>query len=218
MSDSNPRLPDPEIAFGMIEAGFKYNSSVSKQDSTVANKLKRYCAFLYFYFAEAEEKYRIFDALRPKLDIASIIKDDDPRMMIWWWAYLDTIVHTSNLYDKPIGSNEPASVVYLDSKLVAWGAELGISEVPRLPDLTNDESLKNLLNLRDKLIIHVEPKYYFEVMLNLRDVSDFFDHLINSIAKPYLESVFDTFFEGSMKHIPRTEGVDNILKLNLKIE
>lgn len=218
MSDSNPSIPDPEIAFNMIESGFHYKSSIKNQNSAVAKKLKRYCAFLYFYFAQAEEKYRIFDALRPKLDIATIIQDDDPRMMIWWWSYLDTIVHTSNLYDKPIGSNEPTSIIYLDSKLSAWGTELGVTDVPRLPDLSKDESLKNLLNLRDKLIIHVEPKYYFEVMLNLRDVSDFFDHLINTVAKPYLESVYDTFFEGSMRHTPRSEGVDNILKLNLKIE
>ena len=103
-------------------------------------------------------------------------------------------------------------------RIPAWRAELGVNNAPTLPDLSEDESLKNLLNLRDKLIIHVEPKCYFEVMLNLRDVSDFFDHLINTIAKPYLEGIYDVFFEGSMKHIPRYESVDNILRLNLKIE
>jgi hypothetical protein len=218
MSDLTDNLPDPELAFKIIEANFIYKDNIRNQDSAVAKKLKRYCAFLYFYFSQAEEKSRMFDALRPRLDIVTVMKDDDARMTVWWWAYLDAIVHTSNLYDKPTGGNEPASLPFLNSKLPMWGKELGVPKVPELADIKNDESLKNLLGLRDKLIIHIEPKSYFKVMFDLRDVPNFFDHLINEVAKPYLEEVYDTFFIGKHDFTPKTENIDAILKLKLKIE
>lgn len=214
VSEPQQDLPDPEMAFKLIEHNFIYKDGVRSPDSAVAKKLKRYCAFLYFYFTQAEEKYRMFDTLRPELNITeALVGPDDARMTIWWWAYLDVIVHTSNLYDKSIGSNEPASLFYLNRELPAWAAELGVTSIPELSDLSDNDSLKSLLGLRDKLVIHVEPKYYFATMLNLRDVPNLFENLLNEIAKPYLESVYGTFFEHPVSFIPKDDAIQNMLKL-----
>lgn len=47
-----------EAGFKLIEGGFVYKDEVNNQDSATAKKLKRYCAFLSFYFRQAYESFR----------------------------------------------------------------------------------------------------------------------------------------------------------------
>ncbi|HVQ44112.1 MAG TPA: hypothetical protein VMT30_04075 [Candidatus Saccharimonadia bacterium] len=188
-------LLDPETVFEEFESLFVFKKQIQNQNSPEAIKLKRFCAFLFFYAGQAEEKFRVFDVLRPDLSTAIAMEAHSLRMTISWWAYLDVIVHVSNLFDKPTGSNEPASVFTLSTKLPMWGGKLGVTNIPSLQILGTDSRLQSLLNLRDKIVVHVEPKSYFEVLSDLAEQDDFFGYLINDIIIQYLEGVFGVFFQ-----------------------
>jgi hypothetical protein len=77
-----------EDGFKLIEDSFVYKDEVSNQDSAVAKKLKRYCAFLSFYFPQANEAYQIFDALRPKLKDLETAGVTGIQMKIYGWSYM----------------------------------------------------------------------------------------------------------------------------------
>ncbi|HSX00332.1 MAG TPA: hypothetical protein VLH38_04820 [Patescibacteria group bacterium] len=219
MSNGTKYPSKVEAAFKLIEDGFVYKNEVLNQDSAVAKKLKRYCAFLSFYFMQADERFRTFDALRPKLKDVDVIESSDIRMTIYGWAYLDTVVHISNLFDKPTGKNEPASVMYLAAKLPAWARHLNVESVPTLPDnLSNDTKLESLMDLRSKTIIHVEPKSFFQVLADLDRGPDFFSYLLDEISRPYLESVYETFFvDPPSLQSTGSKDIESLTKLGLKI-
>jgi len=72
---------------------------------------------------------------------------------------------------------------------------------------------------RDKVVIHVEPVSYFKVLTGFTEETDrFFEYLINDVARPYLETVFETFFKDSIKLHENDDIVNNFIELNLKIE
>jgi hypothetical protein len=100
-----------------------------------------------------------------------------------------------------------------------WANHLNIDQVPLLPiDLNDDPKLKSLMDLRSKIIIHVEPKSFFQVLADLDKRPDFFAYLLDEVARPYLEGVYKTFFVDppDLRSVGNKD-TESLIKLGLKI-
>ncbi|MBC7746448.1 hypothetical protein H7Y40_00495 [Pedobacter sp.] len=197
-----------------LAAQFVYSERFKGCDTAILSKLKEHCVYLYINFHDANEAVTVLRAIRGKLnDDFEKIDYDAAVITLWYWALVDATIRVCQLLDTSL-RNETASLPFITRMVEQSKNVLNISDISPL-QFEAPEGFKIIKDLRDMVLIHVDPKKFDKTLEATLDINYLLilDQTLTETIEPWFGTIMNTFFEQPKSVYITSAKAENILEL-----